>query len=98
MDEADYFSEDELATALGMLLPEQEARAQAQQLRKPGPDAGRQRIHLADTIIDLLCLVSDDCARRVRDLRGASEGDPVAARERLRHLLEAVAATRAAGG
>jgi hypothetical protein len=98
MNEADYFSEDELAAAPGMLLPEQEARAQAQQLRGPGPDAGRQRIHLADTIIDLPCLVSDDCARRVRDLRGTSEDDPVAARERLRTILEAVAATRAAGG
>lgn len=85
--EAMCFTEDELAAALGMVMPEVEARAAARDLRRAVPEAGGQRILLADVIIDLLCLVSDDCARRIRELRGPSEGDPAAARTRLRDLL-----------
>jgi len=66
-DENTFFSEDEFAVAYARITDPEEARSLAKLHAAPrDPDDDGPTWELAPDVLDLLSLVSDDCAERVR--------------------------------
>lgn len=80
-DEASLFSEDEFAKAYSRIVDPTEARRLAREMSAPRPagDTG-PAWQLAPDMLDLLSLVSDDCAERVRAILGLSPEDAASRR------------------
>jgi hypothetical protein len=72
-DEAELFSEDEYAAAFQLVTDRADAMKHAQELAVPrnADDDGPQWA-LSPDVLDLLSLVSADCAERVRVILGLS--------------------------
>jgi hypothetical protein len=72
-DEASFFSEDEFFAAYSRIVNPAKAKPLAREIRAPrsANDSGRPW-QLAPDVLDLLSLVSDDCAERARAILGLS--------------------------
>lgn len=68
-DENALFSEDEFTAAFALITSPEEARVLAREISsaRPPDDDGGQWV-LSPDLLDLLSLVSDDCAVRVRSI------------------------------
>jgi hypothetical protein len=84
-DEMKLFSVDELTAALKHVMPVSAARREA--LGLIGNVEGGIPQQLSDDMLDLLSLVSDSCAERVRLVLRLSESDAFARREAFRRKL-----------
>ena len=85
-DERHAFSEEELRRAMEQILPREEAAAFAAGIYRPGeePVPDGSYAHWSDDTLDLLSLVSRDCAERVRALLGLDERSAARRREATR--------------
>jgi len=79
-DEVRLFTEEEYRRAYAFILPDNEARALARQLLSPDAnDPKDAEWQISSDLLDLLSLVSEDCASRVAEMLRLS---PEAAAER----------------
>lgn len=86
VDEVHRFSEEEYRRAYAFIVPESEARVLASQLLSPNTeDPPNAEWQIASDLLDLLSLVSDDCAARVAAILNLS---PEAAAKRRLSFVE----------
>jgi hypothetical protein len=80
-DEIPLFSEEEYRAAYRLIMGEEEAARQARTMcnRDPGEPEDHREWQLSSDLLDLLSLVSDDCAKRVERILKLNPGT---ARER----------------
>ena len=87
-DERSLFERSEYVTAFGRVLPTDEATKAVEDLLAPVERLNpHSPIQLSDDVVDLLSLVSDDCARRVADLLQLNEEAAANRREEFRRRL-----------
>ena len=88
-DDRTHFSRDDFIAAFALVCSLDEAERWTDELlRQPPPDnpAGYET-HLSDDVLDLLSLVSDQCARRVQAILRISDEEAAARRARLRRKI-----------
>lgn len=89
VDEGLLFTEQEYITAFQLIMTDDEARESAVNLRieRDPSDAGPPWL-LAPNVLDLLSLVSNDCAERVARILALSPGEALERRARVNAWLE----------
>jgi hypothetical protein len=90
VDEDLLFSREEYVAAHSFIMSRQEAERFVDEVfcGKPA-DAGNRPTHLSEDTLDLLSLVSEDCAERVRQINGDNKSAAIARRERFRRRIGA---------
>lgn len=85
----ELFSRDEVVAAYSLIVPRKKAERWAAELFAPAPP-GTEGLyaHFGDDVLDLLSLVSDDCADRVRGLFGLNAEQAAERRARMRNRLQ----------
>ena len=88
-DEAALFTEEEFFLAFSLVEDEKEARGSAAEMITPGETthAGQMWV-LAPDVLDLLSLVSEDCALRVQKILGIDDDLAAARRAAFRTRIE----------
>lgn len=90
-DDRSQFTRADFVNAFSLVCPREEAEQWTEELlapqSAPDPLAGYDT-HLSDDVLDLLSLVSEDCARRVQSILGLSHADAEARRARARQRLQ----------
>ena len=83
------FSRAEVVAAYSLFLPRKKAERCAAELFEPAPP-GTEGLytHFGDDVLDLLSLVSDDCAERVRESFGIGAEEAAERRTRMRIRLQ----------
>lgn len=90
-DDRGHFTRADFVTAFSLVCPREEAERWTDELLAPPPapdphPAGYDT-HLSDDVLDLLSLVSEDCARRVQAILKLSDKDAEARRARVRRRI-----------
>jgi hypothetical protein len=85
----EVFSRAEVVAAYSLFLPRKKAERSAAELFEP-PPPGTEGLytHFGDDVLDLLSLVSDDCAGRVRKSFGIGAEEAAERRARMRNRLQ----------
>lgn len=88
VDEDLLFSREEYVAAHSFIMSRQEAERFVDEVfcAKPA-EAGIQPTHLGEDTLDLLSLVSEDCAERVRQINRDSKAAALARQERIRRQI-----------
>lgn len=84
LDESRFFSREEFVAAHALVMPRAEAEQFVHEtfLSPPTPEKSGRYTYLGDDTLDLLSLVSQSCASRVRDLRNETEEQALKRRQR----------------
>jgi hypothetical protein len=87
LDESLFFSREEYVDAHALIMSRAKAERFADELlcNPVPPEMAGCYTYLGDDSMNLLCLVSESCAERVRELRNET---PEQARERMREFTE----------
>lgn len=86
-DDRSAFTRDEFVRALSLIVPAGEAETWADEiLAQPAQDA-HGNVQLSDDVLDLLSLLSEECAARVGRVTGFSASVLAARQQRLKRRL-----------
>jgi hypothetical protein len=86
-DHRAVFTRDEFISAFTLIVPTDEAEARADELFAPLHPPPPGGVQLSDDLLDLLSLLSEDCAARVRRVTGFSKTELAARQRRLKRSL-----------
>jgi len=87
-DDRERFTRAEFVAAFRQVVSTEEAERWTYELLAPRPEAPSEfDTHLSDDVLDLLSLVSDGCAERVRAIMNLNDKDAAARRDRLRNRI-----------